>query len=242
MSDKKQAVVTGANKGIGFEIARQLLGQGFVVWIGARDPERGEAAAKLLRDEGGDARFLRLDVTSDESVAQAVQAVGAQTNRVDVLVNNAGIAVGSRTIPSETSIEDFIATYDVNVFGVFRVTKAFLPLLRAAPAARIVMMSSDLGSLAKRLDPTEPTYPVNVGAYNSSKSALNGLTIALAKELADTGIKVNAANPGYTATDLNDNQGPKSPQDAARVAIYLATLPDDGPTAGFFNDTGREPW
>jgi len=244
----KTALITGANKGIGREIARQLGKKDHTVWLGARDVERGEKAAAELRGEGIDAHALRLDVTSDASVKEAAATFAKSSTRLDVLVNNAGVALGGYVPPSQTSLDDMHAIYEVNTFGPVRVTQAFLPFLIAAGQARIVMMSSSLGSISELLDPTSHTYGVNLLAYNSSKSALNMVTVAFAKELAVHGIKVNAANPGYVGTDLNDFQGYRSVEEGARIAVRLATLGPQGPTAGFFHDGhvnelgGRHAW
>jgi NAD(P)-dependent dehydrogenase (short-subunit alcohol dehydrogenase family) len=244
----KTALITGANKGIGREIARQLGKMEHTVWLGARDVERGERAAAELRAEDIDAYALRLDVTSDASVKEAAATFAKSSTRLDVLVNNAGVALGGYVPPSQTSLDDMHAIYEVNTFGPVRVTQAFLPFLIAAGQARIVMMSSSLGSIAELLDPTSHTYGVNLLAYNSSKSALNMITVAFAKELAVHGIKVNAANPGYVGTDLNDFQGYRSVEEGARIAVRLATLGPQGPTAGFFHDGhvnelgGRHAW
>lgn len=242
MTISKSAVVTGANKGIGREIARRLATMGFKVWLGARDAERGMAAAQALRAEGLDVQWLELDVTQDESVAAAAKAVSAESPGVDVLVNNAGVAINYELAPSEQRIADIQATYEVNVFGPIRVTQAFLPLLAATPAARIVMVSSSTGSLGRALDNGTPNPSVNLMGYGSSKTALNAITVAFARELAPQGIKVNAAAPGYTATDLNGHRGHRTVQQAAEIVVHLATLGADGPTAGYFNDDGSLPW
>jgi NAD(P)-dependent dehydrogenase (short-subunit alcohol dehydrogenase family) len=242
MTNKKRtALVTGANKGIGLEIARGLGELGYTVWIGSRDQHRGEAAAAELRHDGLDARFVSLDVTSDASVAAAAERLGSETNRLDALVNNAGISTGWGP-PSEDMIADVRAIYDVNVFGAIRVTQAVLPLLKASTAPRIVMISSSLGSLAWASDFDAPMAQVNLLGYNSSKSALNAVTVALAKELAPLGFKVNAGCPGYTATDLNQHSGSRTPIQGAAIGVRLATLPDDGPTGGFFDDAGTVAW
>lgn len=247
MSNRKTAVITGANKGIGREIARQLGRKGYSVWLGCRDVERGEKAAAELCKEGIDARLLALDVTNDASVKAAAATYAKTNDALDVLVNNAGVATGGYTAPSEASLDAMRALYDVNVFGPVRVTQAFIPFLRKAGHGRIVMMSSSLGSIAEQLDMTSGTYGVNLLGYNSSKSALNMITVSFAKELAVHGIKVNAANPGYVATDLNDHQGYRSVEQGAAIAVHLATLGPMGPTAGFFNDgsedkVGRHAW
>ena len=247
MSTRKTALITGANKGIGREIARQLGHRGYSVWLGCRDAERGEQAAAELREEGLDTHLLALDVSSDASVKAAAMTYAKTTDALDVLVNNAGVATGGYAAPSDTSLDDMRALYEVNVFGPVRVTQAFVPFLRASGQGRIVMMSSSLGSIAEQLDMTSGTYGVNLLGYNSSKSALNMITVSFAKELAAHGIKVNAANPGYVATDLNDNQGYRTVEQGAAIAVHLATLGPMGPTAGFFSDgtettLGRHAW
>ena len=245
----KNALVTGANKGIGLETARRLAALGFKVWLGARDADRGEAAAQALRGEGLDVEWLELDVTSDDSVATAVKTVAARAAGLEVLVNNAGIAPAYidalgpdgryERPPSREDVADMKATYDVNVFGPVRVTQAFLPLLLAAPAARIVMVSSYLGSLARAAGSSQSP---NVMGYGSSKTALNAVALAFARELAPHGIMVNAAAPGYTATDLNAHRGGRTVQQAAEIIVRLATLEAGGPTGGYFDENGALPW
>ncbi|RFU39707.1 SDR family oxidoreductase [Actinomadura logoneensis] len=243
MSDKRIALITGANKGIGFETARLLGREGMTVLVGARAPERGEKAAAELAGEGIDARFVRLDVTDEDTARDAAAWIGAEFGRLDVLVNNAGIAPAEASVaPSELSVAALRTTYETNVFGVVAVTNAMLPLLRRADAARVVNVSSELGSLTLLSDPDSVYYPVNLLAYNSSKTALNGVTLAYAKELAGAGIKVNAANPGYTATDLNAHTGIQTAEQAARLVLPLALLPEDGPSGGFFQGVRPLPW
>ena len=239
--DRRVAVVTGANKGIGLEIARQLAREGITVFIGARDEERGQAAAEKLRAEGLDARPLRLDVTDDASVAAAASLVERGAGRLDILVNNAGIAIDDGP-PSRVSSDILRRTYETNVFGVVRTTQAMLPLLRRSPAGRIVNLSSGLGSLARNSDPGWEFAAVKYLAYNSSKTAVNAITVQFAHELRDTPIKVNAADPGYVATDMNRNQGVRSVEQGAATPVRLALLPPDGPTGGYFNDEGPLPW
>ena len=243
--NKKVALVTGANKGIGLETARQLAQQGITALIGARDEQRGQEAALLLQSEGLDARFVALDVTNQASINAAAAKIEAEFGRLDILVNNAGIALEaapSPSPPSQLDIEVLRHTYETNVFGVFAVTKALLPLLRKAEAGRIVNVSSGLGSLTQTSDPNWEYAFVIALAYCSSKSALNAITVQFAKELRDTPIKVNAADPGYTATDLNQNQGHRTVAQGATASVRLATLPDDGPTAGFFDENGAVLW
>jgi len=239
--DHRVAVVTGANKGIGLEIARQLAREGITVFIGARDEDRGRAAAEKLQAEGLDARPLQLDVTDDASVAAAASFVERTVGRLDILVNNAGIAIDDGR-PSRVSMEALRRTYETNVFGVVRTTQAMLPLLRRSDAGRIVNLSSGLGSLTWNSDPSWEYAPVKFLAYNSSKTAVNAITVQFAYELRDTPIKVNAADPGYVATDMNQNQGVRSVEQGAATPLRLALLPPDGPTGGYFNDAGPLPW
>jgi NAD(P)-dependent dehydrogenase (short-subunit alcohol dehydrogenase family) len=238
----KIALVTGANKGIGFEIARQLSQQGIAVLIGARDEARGQEAAAELTARGLRAAPLRLDVTDGASVADAARDIAGQYGRLDILVNNAGITGGFRGAPSEVTADRLREVYDTNVFGVATVTGQLLPLLRQSAAGRIVNMSSGLGSLALSSDPGSEFGDYNLVTYQSSKTALNALTVAYAKELRDTAIKVNAADPGFTATDLNSHRGYRTVQQAAVVAVRLATLGADGPTGTFQDENGPVPW
>jgi NAD(P)-dependent dehydrogenase (short-subunit alcohol dehydrogenase family) len=233
----KIALITGANKGIGFETARQLGSAGLTVLIGARDEQRGRDAERALRDGGADAHFVQLDVTDAKSVQHAAEWIDSQYGRLDVLVNNAGTASVARRggPPSQTALDDMRAVYEINVFGVVTVTNAMLPLLRRAEAARIVNVSSEVGSISSQSDPASPLSQMPASAqYPSSKAAVNMLTAMYAKELRDTPIKVNAANPGYTATDFNDHRGFRTAAEAAEPSVYLATLPDDGPSGLFW--------
>jgi NAD(P)-dependent dehydrogenase (short-subunit alcohol dehydrogenase family) len=192
--DRRVAVVTGANKGIGREIARQLAREEITVFLGARDEQRGQEAAEKLRAEGLDVRPLRIDVTDDASVAAAAAQLERDPGRLDILVNNAGIAIDDGK-PSTVSIDALRRTYETNVFGVVRVTQALLPLLRRSDAGRIVNLSSGLGSLAQNSDPSWAYASVKFLAYNSSKTAVNAITVQFAYELRNTPIKVNAADP-----------------------------------------------
>jgi NAD(P)-dependent dehydrogenase (short-subunit alcohol dehydrogenase family) len=239
---EKIALVTGANKGIGREISRQLAAQGVLVLMGARDPQRGEQAVADLRAQGLPVEFIQIDVTSQPSVEKAAAEVDRRHGRLDILVNNAGIALD--WVPaSELTVEAFQKTFDTNLFGVFRVTKAFLPLLKKSGHGRIVNVSSGLGSLNRTADPNSTlTVQNQLLAYCSSKAALNMMTIHFAKELRSAGIKVNSANPGFTATDMNQHRGPRTVEQGAAEPVRLALLPDDGPTAGVFSDTGADPW
>jgi NAD(P)-dependent dehydrogenase (short-subunit alcohol dehydrogenase family) len=240
------ALVTGANKGIGREIARGLARRGMIVLLGARDAARGRRAETELRAEG-DVRFLQLDVTDEASVEAAARRIEEEHERLDVLVNNAGISVRPYIPPSQTPLEHVRRTYETNVFGVVAVTHAMLPLLRRSPAARIVNLTSNLGSLADMADPEERRSLPGLLAYNSSKSAVNAITLLYANELRGTGILVNAANPGYCSTDLNEHEGILSAEQGATVPVHLATLRDDGPTGAFVSENGTpagepHPW
>ncbi|WP_407572593.1 SDR family oxidoreductase [Deinococcus altitudinis] len=235
------ALVTGANKGIGLEVARQLAQQGLTVLVGARDRLRGEAAAARLQAEGLRAEFLHLDVADDASVTAAAAEVKARYGRLDVLVNNAGVQLEQQP-SSLVAMQVLQDTFDINVFGVVRVTQAMLPLLRAAGTARIVNMGSALGSLTLTSDPDNMRSGVRLLAYATSKAALNAVTVQFANELRAEGIRVNAADPGYVATDLSGQQGFNSAEDGALPAVRLALLQPGGPTAGFFNIDGPVPW
>ena len=241
MAGEKIALITGANKGIGKEIARQLGAQGLTVLLGARDAGRGTEAAEELRKEGIDAHALQLDVTDEASIADAAKSIEGDHGRLDVLVNNAGIAL-DRVPASEIDLDTLRRTYETNVFGVFAVTQAMLPLLKKSEAGRIVNMSSGLGSLTQNSDPNWGFAGVKPLAYNSSKAALNMITVIFAAELKDTAVKVNAADPGFTATDLNQHRGTRTVAQGATAAVRLATLPPDGPTGGYFDEDGIVPW
>lgn len=242
MSEPKIALVTGANKGIGYEIARGLGATGVTVLLGARDAERGTTAAGKLRAEGITAVPLELEVTDPVSVSAAAARIEREYGRLDILVNNAGVLLERGQSPSRTPVELLERTYATNVYGVVALTNALLPLLRRAAAGRIVNVSSGLGSLALTSDPQGTFAQFPLLAYNSSKSALNAVTVSYANELRATPIKVNAADPGYCATDLNGHAGPRTAEQGARAAVRLATLPADGPTAGFLSEDGTEPW
>ncbi|MGW0181832.1 SDR family oxidoreductase [Nocardia sp. NPDC003345] len=230
------ALITGANKGIGFETARLLAERGATVLIGARDTGRGRAAAEKLAAGGGDARFLPLDVTDAGSVAAAASRIDTDFGRLDVLVNNAGIPgrLDGDGTPSATAPDTLREVFETNVFGPVAVTNAMLPLLRRAGAARIVNTSSEVGSMTMAADPAGPLWPMAAITYPTSKTALTMITLMYAKELRDTPIKVNAANPGYCATDFNGNTGFRTAAQGAEPIVHLATLPADGPTGQFW--------
>jgi NAD(P)-dependent dehydrogenase (short-subunit alcohol dehydrogenase family) len=243
MTTKQQtALVTGANKGIGFETARQLAQRGFIVWLGCRDEGRGIAAARALSKDG-DVRFVRLDVTDDESVRAAASHVERETGALDVLVNNAGIFVfdGEGGV-STVRLETMRRTFEVNLFGVLRVTQAFLPLVRKSSAGRVVNVGSTLGSIATLVAPDSFLRERPAVGYSVSKTALSSVTAWLAVELRDTAIKVNVVCPGYNATDLNNHLGTQHPSEGAKVVVRAATLAADGPTGTFLDVNGTVGW
>jgi NAD(P)-dependent dehydrogenase (short-subunit alcohol dehydrogenase family) len=227
-------LITGANKGLGRETARQLIAAGHTVYAGARDEQRGKEAAAQLG-----ARALLIDVTSDESVQAAAELIRAEAGHLDVLVNNAGITGGLKP-PGEVTAADMQTAYDTNVFGVVRVMHAFLPLLEAAGAPVVVNVSSGMGSLAVTTDPGRFESTLIGLPYPSSKTALNMLTSQYAK--AYPSMRINAADPGYTATDLNGHRGTQTIEEGAEIIVRMATIGADGPTGGFFDRTGPVPW
>ena len=235
----KVALVTGANKGIGFETARQLGKMGIIVLLGSREKARGEKAAETLRGEGIDARLIVLDVGDQITIDHAAAKIEREFGKLDILVNNAGILL-ERIPPSECQIENLRKTLETNVVGLFAVTKAFLPLLQKATAARIVNVSSALGSLATMGDAQR--LENKFLAYSASKAAVNMITVTLGRELAGTKIKVNAAAPGYTATEMNNFSGTQTVAEGAVASVKLATLPDDGPTGSFLDAKGIVAW
>jgi NAD(P)-dependent dehydrogenase (short-subunit alcohol dehydrogenase family) len=240
MPSEKIALVTGANKGIGFATARRLGELGATVLLGARDEARGKQAAGLLATQDVAVIPLRIDVTDRSSIADAAERIRREYGRLDVLINNAGIGGGFHGPPSEATVEQMRKVYETNVFGVVAVTNAMLPLLRRSAAGRIVNMSSDIGSLTLNADPS--FAGPNLMTYQSSKTSLNAVTVAYARELRESGIKVNAANPGLVATDINGHRGTRTPEQGAVIAVRLATLGADGPTGTCQDEDGVVPW
>jgi NAD(P)-dependent dehydrogenase (short-subunit alcohol dehydrogenase family) len=239
----KVVLITGANKGIGFEVARQLGRAGWTVLLGARDASRGEEAASKLREEGFDVRFVAADLKhAAESATQLAKQIGGEFGHLDVLVNNAGIFEKGDGHASDVSIETLRSTFDTNFFGTVAFTQPLMPLLRAAASARIVNVSSGLGSIAMNGDPNSPYYHAKALAYNASKAALNMFTVDLAYDLRDTTIQVNSACPGYTATDLNNHSGHQTLEEGAVAIVRLAQLPDDGPSGSFIHKDGTYSW
>jgi NAD(P)-dependent dehydrogenase (short-subunit alcohol dehydrogenase family) len=256
-AETRVALVTGANKGIGLEVSRQLAQLGIVVVLAARNKERGVRAAETLAAQGLPVRFVQMDVSDPDSIAAAAARIAADPGKLDILVNNAGILSAGEfhgldesgapiiSTPSQVELEVVRRTYVTNVFGPIAVINALLPLLRQAPAARVVNVSSRLASFsltqATRSPHATQRY-LNFLAYNSSKAALNYVTLQYAIELSGTRVKVNAADPGHCATDINGRLGDRSPSEAAKIVVQLATLPEDGPTGAFVGEEGPRPW
>jgi NAD(P)-dependent dehydrogenase (short-subunit alcohol dehydrogenase family) len=237
----KIALVTGANKGIGYETARQLAKQGATVLIGARDEARGRKAAETLSNEGLTARWLALDVSDPATITAAAAEVDKAFGRLDILVNNAGIGLDSAP-PSTVEMSALRATLDTNFFGAFAMLQTFLPLLRKAPAGRVVNVSSALGSLFHLSDPQWVGAQSQFVPYSISKTAMNMMTVLFANELRGTSIKVNSIEPGFTQTDMTGGHGFATADVSAQVVVRYATLPEDGPSGGYFDQYGRMPW
>jgi NAD(P)-dependent dehydrogenase (short-subunit alcohol dehydrogenase family) len=233
---KRVALITGANKGLGFEMARQLGQAGVTVVMAARDPQKGEAAAQALRKEGIDARFLKLDVTNRQDHAAAAKFLEDNFGRLDILINNAAISGG------EATDETLQRTFDTNFFAPVALTRALLPLLKKSEAGRIVNMSSILGSQTLHADPQSSIYDFKSLPYDASKAALNSFTIHLAYELKDTNIKVNSAHPGWVKTDMGTDAAPMEIPEGGKTGVELALLGADGPTGGYFHLGQRLPW
>ena len=237
MSTQKVALISGANKGIGLETARQLGKKGIVVFLGARDLAKGEAAAEQLKKEGIDARAVKFDVVNPAEVKAAVETIEKEFGRLDILVNNAGVMFEPIGGNNSTTVSEEILrkTFDTNFFSVITVTNAFLPLLKKSDAGRIVNVSSILGSLTLHATEGSPIYEAKALAYDSSKTAQNAYTVHLAHELKGTKIKVNSAHPGWVKTDMGTDAAPMDIVDGAKTEVELATLGADGPTGGFFH-------
>jgi NAD(P)-dependent dehydrogenase (short-subunit alcohol dehydrogenase family) len=243
MSSKKIALVTGANKGIGFETARQLAADGVTVLLGARDEKRGREAAEALKREGLDVQFLQLDVNDPASRDSAVKFIADKFGKLDILVNNAGVARDYGVPASKGTAEQWRETFETNLFSLISLTQKLLPLVSKSDAGRIVNLSSILGSLTLNSDPNSGLgAPSSTTAYHTSKAALNMFTVHLANELRDTPIKVNAAHPGWVKTDMGGEAAPLEVKEGARTSVWLATLPDDGPTGGYFHLGEALPW
>jgi NAD(P)-dependent dehydrogenase (short-subunit alcohol dehydrogenase family) len=243
MSTNKIALITGANKGIGLETARQLGRQHFTVLIGARGEAKGEEAAAELRKDGIEAHAIALDVTESKSIRDAAARVEKEFGHLDVLVNNAGIMIDDHDKKvSEQLLETWRKTFDTNFFGLIETTQAFLPLLRKSDAGRIVNLSSILGSITYHATPGSPVYDNKVAAYNVSKSAVNAFTVQLAYELKDTKVKVNAAHPGWVKTDMGGEGAQMEIVDGAKTSVELATIGADGPNGAYVHLGKELPW
>lgn len=243
----KTVLITGANKSIGFEAARQMAQRGYYVYLGSRDVKNGEQAVAQLHKEGlTQVELVQIDVSDAASIKTAAAAVGQKTTSLDVLINNAGILGSIPQNPTQTDTGVIRHVFNTNFFGVIDVTQAFLPLLQNSDQPRIVNVTSGLGSLTLHSDPSWKYYPYKSAAYATSKTALNAYTVMLAYELRDTAFKINVVDPGYTATDFNHHSGTGSVTDAAAILVTYATLETDGPTGKFFSNDiagkGESPW
>lgn len=239
------ALITGANKGIGLETAKQLAETGVTVLLGARDLAKGEAAAAPLKAAGLDVRAIKIDVDAPEEYPELVASIEKEFGKLDILINNAGIMLDvfpGPNVTSTTSRETLVKTFETNVLAPIALTQALLPLLKKSDAGRIVNLSSILGSLTLHATKGSPIYDAKTFAYNTSKAALNSFTIHLAHELADTKIKVNSAHPGWVKTDMGSDAAPMEIPDGAKTSVWLATLPEDGPSGGFFHMQDALPW
>ena len=244
----KFALVTGANKGIGFEVAQQLAQKGIYIYLGSRNLENGVEAVDKLKAKGlNNVEVIQLDITDDESVIKARKEIGKKTKVLDILINNAGIYGGYPQTALDSTIDQFKAAYDTNIYGVVRVTQVFIDLLKKSSAPRIVNVSSSQGSITLHSDPTYKYYDYKGVVYLSSKSALNMYTVVLAYEFKNTNFKINAVCPGYTKTHLYGHRGPGTVKDAGKRIVKYALIDNDGPTGKFFSEennpeTGEIPW
>jgi len=240
---EKIALITGGNKGIGFETARQLAKTGVHVIIGSRDRKKGVEASLKLQGEGLAVEALSIDVNSQSSIAEAAREVEKKHGRLDILINNAGVLVDALDKkPSEQPLDTWRKTFDTNVFGLVATTQAFLPLLKKSSAGRIVNLSSILASNTLHADPASPIYDFKVPAYNVSKAAVNAWTVQLAYELKDSKIKVNAAHPGHVKTDMGGAAAPMEIVDGAKTSVQLALIGDNGPNGGYVHLGDTLPW
>ncbi len=248
---QRVALITGGNRGLGLQTAKELGPQGIILLIGARSMAKGEAAAKELRKDGFEAEAIRLEVTDPATHAKAYEHIGSLYGQLDILINNAGVwkesassshfetdKISTSTLPTEILRE----TFETNFFGTVALTQKLLPLIRQAPAGRIVNVSSIMGSLTLHSDPTSQIYPYKVFAYDTSKAALNSFTIHLAYELRDTPIKVNSAHPGWVKTEMGGEGADLEISEGGKTSAWLATLPEDGPTGGYFHLGQTLPW
>ncbi len=241
-NNNKVAFITGANRGLGFETARELGEKGVRVILGSRDLSKGEAAVRELKGKGIEAIALKFDVNETADHIAAYNFIRQHFGQLDILVNNAGVWLDSGAKTSELPIETVRKTFDSNFFNLIALTQTLLPLVRKAPAGRIVNLSSILGSLTLHSDPQSPIADFKAFAYNASKTALNAFTVHLAHELKGTKIKINSAHPGWVKTDMGGPNAPVEVKDGGKTSVQLALLPDDGPTGGFFHLGEPLPW
>mgnify|MGYP003639248691 CR=1 FL=1 len=241
-TDGRVALVTGANKGIGHEIARQLGVAGITVLVGARDADRGKAAANELRQLGIDARNMPLDLNDEQSILEAARTIERDFGKLDILVNNAGVTDPEDGVPSIASTSALRRIMETNFIGTHAVSKAMLPLVKQAPAGRIVNLSSSLGSLTLNGDPTSTYYAAQLLGYNASKAALNMLTVQLSEELRGTPATVNSISPGFVKTDLNGHTGHLSVEEGARLPVQFALQGDDAVSGQFVEAGAQTPW
>jgi NAD(P)-dependent dehydrogenase (short-subunit alcohol dehydrogenase family) len=244
-NDKKIALITGANRGIGFETARQLGQKGITVIVAARTQAAAEETASKLKSEGLDVFPIQLDVTNEKDRAAAAKTIGDKFGKLDILINNAGVGAQGDMFEltvSETTEDELQKVFGTNLFSTIAVTRAFLPLLKKSEAGRIVNLSSILGSLTLHADPNSPIASIKTFAYDASKSALNAFTIHLAAELKGTKIKVNSAHPGWVKTDMGTDKAPMEIVDGAKTSVDLALLPQDGPNGRFIHMGQELPW
>jgi NAD(P)-dependent dehydrogenase (short-subunit alcohol dehydrogenase family) len=244
-AEKRIAFITGGNRGIGLETARQLGKQNVKVVIGSRDAEKGKAAAEKLRAEGTDVEAIRFDITRPADYQEAYKYFDKNFGKLDILINNAGVskeAFGTPNNASSVAKDVLRETFDTNFFGTIELTQVLLPLIKKAPEGRIVNLSSILGSLALHADPKSPIYGFKALAYDASKTALNAFTVHLAAELKDTKIKVNSAHPGWVKTEMGTDAAPMEIPDGAKTSVQLALLPANGPTGGYFHMAEALPW
>jgi NAD(P)-dependent dehydrogenase (short-subunit alcohol dehydrogenase family) len=240
--DKRVALVTGGNRGIGYAIGRSLAQRGITVILGVRDPNKGATACSRLQGEGLDVNFELLDVTDEDSLQTAVKHIQARFDRLDILVNNAGISIDDSKNALDVSRRIIEKTLQTNVVGPLLLCQKCIALMKAGGYGRIVNMSSTLGSLSEIADPNSAYAGVGTPAYRLSKAALNAITTLIAKEVGDDNILVNSACPGWVRTDMGGDQAPLTPEQGADTPVWLATLPDGGPSGGFYRERTRIPW
>jgi len=239
---RKIALVTGANKGLGFEISKQLAQKGIRVILGARDAHKGREACEKLKKEGLDVDFCLLDVNSHESIDKAVSWLKQELGELHILVNNAGVLLDRTTSVLDVDFDTLSQTLQTNLYGAFLMCQTCIPLMKESNYGRIVNMSSTLGSFAEISDPSSPYYDTLTPTYRLSKTALNAVTALFAKELRGTNILINSACPGWVKTDMGSEAAPLNIEQGADTPVWLATLPDDGPTGGFFNNRQPIAW